>query len=152
MEITFSLRLPRDAATVPFVRSICRDAMNRLGVTTTCQEDVALAVTEACADVVRHAGGVSEYHVAVELSEHWCHIRVIDTGQGIQPEALERLMPSTADDTGRGLMLMRLLVDRIHFESDPEAGTIVHLRKRLEFEAGSVMQELALRRTPLPWS
>jgi serine/threonine-protein kinase RsbW len=145
MEITFSLRLPRDAATVPFVRTICRDAMTRLGVTSTCQEDVALAVTEACANVVRHAGGISEYHVTVELSEHWCHIRVIDTGGGIAAEAFERVMPDGGEDTGRGLVLMRLMVDRIDFESHPEAGTIVHLRKRLEFEDGSVMQELSLR-------
>jgi serine/threonine-protein kinase RsbW len=148
MEITFSLRLPRDAATVPFVRTICGDAMTRLGVTARCQDDVALAVTEACANVVRHAGGVCEYRVAVGLSEHWSHIRVIDTGQGIEAETLERLMPDSADDGGRGLMLMRLLVDRIDFESDPEAGTIVHLRKQLEFEDGSVMQELSLRPTP----
>jgi serine/threonine-protein kinase RsbW len=133
---------------VPFVRTICRDAMTRLGVTSTCQDDVALAVTEACANVVRHAGGISGYQVAVELSDHWCHIRVIDTGQGIQAEALDRLMPDASDDAGRGLMLMRLLMDRIHFESHPEAGTIVHLRKRLEFEDGSVMQELSLRPAP----
>ncbi len=148
MEITFSLRLPRDAATVPFVRTICWDAMSRLGVLSTCQDDVALAVTEACANVVRHADGVSEYHVEVALSEEWCHIRVIDTGQGIGAEALERMMPTVADDTGRGLMLMRLLVDRIDFESRPEAGTVVHLRKRLDFEDGSVMKELRLGSTP----
>jgi serine/threonine-protein kinase RsbW len=143
MEITFSLRLPRDAATVPFVRSICGDAMTRLGVRKTCQDDVALAVTEACANVVRHAGGISEYRVAVELSEDWCHIRVMDTGQGIDAAKLSRTMPDGRDDTGRGLLLMRLLVDRIDFESDPEAGTIVHLRKRLDFEDGSVIHELS---------
>jgi serine/threonine-protein kinase RsbW len=148
MEITFSLRLPRDAATVPFVRTICRDAMARLGVTSTGQEDVALALTEACANVVRHAGGISDYHVTVELSEDSCHIRVIDSGQGIAAEALERLMPDGGDDTGRGLMLMRLLVDGIDFESHPEAGTVVHLRKRLEFEDGSMMQELRLGPAP----
>jgi serine/threonine-protein kinase RsbW len=147
MEITFSLRLPRDAATVPFVRTICWDAMTWLGVTSTCQDDVALAVTEACANVVRHAGGISEYHVEVALSDQWCHIRVIDTGQGIGAEALERAMPNPGDDAGRGLVLMRLLVDRIDFESDLEAGTIVHLRKRLHFEDGSVMRELS-RSTP----
>jgi serine/threonine-protein kinase RsbW len=147
VEITFSLRLPRDAATVPFVRTICWDSMKRLGVTSTCQEDVALAVTEACANVVRHAGEISEYHVEVLLSEQWCHIRVIDTGQGIDVEALTRAMPKAGDDAGRGLVLMRLLVDRIDFESHPEAGTVVHLRKRLDFEDGSAMKELSLGST-----
>ena len=53
MEIRYSLRLPRDVVTVPLVRTICRDAMNRLGVTPDCQGDVALALTEACANVAR---------------------------------------------------------------------------------------------------
>lgn len=47
MEITFEPRLPRDVATVPLVRTICRDAMGRLGVSAECSADVALALTEA---------------------------------------------------------------------------------------------------------
>ena len=35
---------------------------------------------------------------------------------------------------GRGLLLMRALMDRIHFESRPEQGTVVHLVKKLDFD------------------
>jgi len=41
VEIRYSLRLPRDEVTVPLVRTICRDAMHRLGVTDDCQGDAA---------------------------------------------------------------------------------------------------------------
>ena len=49
--------------------------------------------------------------------------------------------PTTAE-SGRGIQLMRALVDRVAFESRPEAGMIVHLEKRLEFTPDSPMRPL----------
>lgn len=146
MEINFALRLPRDASTVPLVRAMCRDAMARLGVTRDCRSDVALAVTEACANVVLHAaGGTDEYEVRIEFNGEWCHIRVVDTGGGIDAATLERIsMPGAVGEDGRGLALMHLLVDQLLFESRPEEGTIVHLQKHLELEEGSPLKVLVL--------
>ena len=122
VEIRYSLRLPRDVVTVPLVRTICRDAMHRLGVTTDCQGDVALALTEACANVVQHAGGESEYEVAIAFIDETCHIRVVDRGHGIDLTDSNRTEMVLEEDSGRGIVLMRLLVDRIAFESRPEDG------------------------------
>jgi serine/threonine-protein kinase RsbW len=142
VEIRYSLRLPRDVVTVPLVRTICRDAMRRLGVTPDCQGDVALALTEACANVVQHAGGESEYEVIIEFTGNVCHIRVLDRGRGIDLRDSNRTETILDQDSGRGIVLMRLLVDRIAFESRPEDGTIVHLQKRLELEDGAVLAAL----------
>lgn len=142
MEIRYSLRLPRDEVTVPLVRTICRDAMKRLGVTADCQGDVALALTEACANVVQHAGGESEYEVLIEFTGETCHIRVLDKGRGIDLRDSNRTETILDQDNGRGIVLMRLLVDRIAFESRPEDGTIVHLQKRLELDEGAVLAAL----------
>ena len=120
MQIRYSLRLPRDAVTVPLVRTICRDAMNRLGVTADCQGDVALALTEACANVIQHASGLNEYEVLVEFAGGDCHIRVIDNGVGIDLTDAGRTEMILDEDSGRGIVLMRLLVDQIDFESCPE--------------------------------
>jgi serine/threonine-protein kinase RsbW len=147
MEINFALRLPRDASTVPLVRAMCRDAMVRLGVSRDCQGDVALAVTEACANVVIHAaGGTEDYEVRIEFTGEWCHIRVVDTGGGIDLATLDDVsMPvAGSQEDGRGLALMRLLVDRISFESRPEDGTVVHLQKRLDLEDNSPLKVLAI--------
>ena len=143
MEIRYSLRLPRDVVTVPLVRTICRDAMNRLGVTDDCQGDVALALTEACANVVQHAGGdQNEYEVQVEFTGDICHIRVVDQGRGIDLRDSSRTETILDQDSGRGIVLMRLLVDRIAFESRPEDGTVVHLQKRLELEENAILASL----------
>ena len=147
MEIQYSLRLPRDAVTVPLVRTICRDAMRRLGVTEDCQGDVALALTEACANVVRHAAGVSDYEVLVEFVSSTCHIRVVDRGAGIDLRGIDLRDSDGIDaeidrDSGRGVVLMRVLTDRLDFDSRPEEGTIVHLQKHLELEEGALLAAL----------
>jgi hypothetical protein len=41
---------------------------------------------------------------------------------------------------------MRALVDKVRFESKPEAGTIVHLEKNLEFDENSPVRQLMERR------
>ena len=142
MEIRYALRLPRDLVTVPLVRTICRDAMHRLGVTPDCQGDVALALTEACANVVQHAGGDSEYEVRIEFCGAVCHIRVVDKGRGIDLRDSSRTETILDQDNGRGIVLMRLLVDRIAFESQPEDGTVVHLQKLLELEDDALLAAL----------
>jgi serine/threonine-protein kinase RsbW len=143
VEIRYSLRLPRDVVTVPLVRTICRDAMSRLGVTPDCQDDVALALTEACANVVQHAGGDdAEYEVQIEFTGVICHIRVLDKGRGIDLRDSGRTETILDQDSGRGIVLMRLMVDRIAFESRPEDGTIVHLQKRLELEENALLAAL----------
>jgi len=142
VEIRYSLRLPRDAVTVPLVRTICRDAMGRLGVTPDCQGDVALALTEACANVVRHAAGVNEYEVAIEFNGSVCHIRVVDQGGGIDLRDSGRTESVLDRDSGRGVVLMRLLTDKLAFDSRPEEGTVVHLLKRLELEEGALLTAL----------
>ena len=143
MEIRYSLLLPRDVVTVPLVRTICRDAMHRLGVTPDCQGDVALALTEACANVVQHAEGVNEYEVVIEFTDTVCHIRVVDKGAGIDLRDSGRTETILDRDSGRGVVLMRLLSDRVAFESRPEDGTIVHLQKHLELEDGALLTALS---------
>ena len=142
MEIRYALRLPRDVVTVPLVRTICRDAMHRLGVTPDCQGDVALALTEACANVVQHAGGDERVRGPIDFSGGTCHIRVLDQGPRHRPADSTRTETILDQDSGRGIVLMRLMVDRIAFESQPEDGTIVHLQKRLELEDGALLAAL----------
>jgi serine/threonine-protein kinase RsbW len=142
VEIRYSLRLPRDVVTVPLVRTICRDAMRRLGVTPDCQGDVALALTEACANVVQHAEGVDDYEVAIQFADDTCHIRVVDKGAGIDLRDSGRTETIPDRDSGRGVVLMRLVTDRVAFESAPEDGTVVHLQKRLELEDGALLAAL----------
>ncbi len=142
MDIVFSLCLPRDEASVPVVRHIARGAMQKLGIAERCRSDIEIALTEACTNVLKHATGIEdEYIVKIEINDHSCEIRVIDTGTGFDHETIN--IASDDAESGRGIMLMRALVDDINFRSEPEKGTIVHLVKKLELDPDSVIGRLA---------
>jgi len=132
--INLALELPRDSSTVPLVRHLTKHALWEIGVKRACVADVELAVTEACANVVEHAAGDDAYSVEVAVTPDVCEIRVIDTGRGFDHESLEAKEPDGDADRGRGIALMKVLVDTIDFRSEPERGTIVHLVKTLEFD------------------
>ena len=147
MQVKFSLYLPRDAQTVPVARRLVRGAMEELGITRACLHDVALAVTEACANVIEHSSDIEdEYEVSVSVDEELCEIRVTDTGRGFDHQSLSEAMSDTSAERGRGIALMRALVDTVSFESQPQAGTIVHLVKKVEYEANSPVAKLPPRR------
>jgi serine/threonine-protein kinase RsbW len=138
MEINYGLRLPREVATVPVVRGLIRTALAELRVRPSCVADVALALTEACANVVEHASDADdEFEVRVQIDSTTCQIRVIDTGGGFDHAAIGTEMPNTDAERGRGIVLMQALVDNVRFESLPEDGTVVHLVKALELEDDS---------------
>lgn len=58
MEIKLALFLPRDAASVPVTRQMLDNCLDTLGVAPGTRDDIALALSEACGNVIRHAGPV----------------------------------------------------------------------------------------------
>jgi serine/threonine-protein kinase RsbW len=134
MELSLALTLPRDEQTVPVARHIVRNAMEQVGVEATCIFDVALALSEACTNVLLHSGLGDQYVVRLDLEDTLGVIRVIDVGHGFDSAKLQAEDPLLEGERGRGLVLMQALVDRVDFTSRPEAGTIVTLEKVLTYD------------------
>ena len=144
MEITFTLCLPRDEMSVPVVRHLCKDSLVRLGVEDECIGDIELAVTEACTNVLKHANGTGdEYDVEVEIREKRCEIRIVDTGGGFDHAERGVEAAQLHAEGGRGIHLMKVLLDDLKFVSEPERGTVVHLVKTLELKSESVMEKFS---------
>ena len=143
MAITFSLSLPRDALSVPVVRRLCKGALDDLGVDDTCVSDIELAVTEACTNVLKHARCTPDiYEVRVEINDAACTIRVIDCGGGFDASTQGREEALGEADGGRGIHLIRSLVDNVEFISRPEDGTVVYLEKHLLLKPHSPLHRL----------
>jgi len=85
MEIKVALSLPRDAASVPMTRQLLDSCLDTLGVTPDTRADIALALSEACANVIQHAGPGREYEVMARTRDGRCIIEVLDTGAGGAP-------------------------------------------------------------------
>jgi serine/threonine-protein kinase RsbW len=131
LNVQFSVRLPTDAKSVPLVRGLLRQALTYLGVTPEGIDEIALALTEACANVVQHAGEHEEYQVDVVIDDRVCRISVLDDGSGFDVAAARTDAPRSPLDGGRGLILMDALVDRLDFVQDEDGRHRVTLEKRL---------------------
>jgi len=141
VEIKMVLFLPRDAASVPVSRQVLDGCLETLGVTPDTRTDIALALSEACANVIQHAGPGDEYEVLASARKGRCVIEVVNTGDGAGPvAALEGPLSPTAEH-GRGLKIIDAVVDNVRLSSDRE-GTVVHFEKALDWVPGAAGEHL----------
>ncbi|SNT44776.1 serine/threonine-protein kinase RsbW [Actinomadura meyerae] len=139
MDMTFSLALPRDAQSIPVIRRVLGDALRGLGVADDCVADVLVAASEACTNVVQHARATGGYEVTGHVDDGECLLKVMDSGRGPRPAPADR---GALSESGRGLKIMRALVDELDIDSSPDRGTVVHLRKRLTWRDGALVRRL----------
>jgi serine/threonine-protein kinase RsbW len=131
----FSLDLPRETLSVPVIRRILGDTLRGLGVSDACVADILVAISEACTNVVQHADSTSRYEVTVGIDDGQCVLKVVDRGQGFGGEAEKDVHPDS--ESGRGIKIMKALVDDVSFDSRPDSGTVVYLQKRLSWKEES---------------
>jgi serine/threonine-protein kinase RsbW len=133
VQVMLLLNLPRDAAGVPVVRRLLGNALRTLGVSKDCVADIEVAVSEACSNVLRHTGDEDDFEVSAAIDEHWCVLEVIDRGAGFNAGSVPEAVGHEAE-SGRGVRLMRALLDAIDFENHPRGGTVARLRKQLVWD------------------
>nr|WP_052509719.1 ATP-binding protein [Kitasatospora griseola] len=96
MDIWWTLHLKRDPASVPLARRILLGAMDSAGVHPQDAFDLGLALTEACANAVEHAGPGQfgdTFQVTAALSGDRLRIEVANTGAAPGPPAAPRPGP-----------------------------------------------------------
>ncbi len=170
MEITMVLFLPRDAASVPVSRQVLDGCLETLGVTQDTRTDIALALSEACANVIQHAGPGDEYEVLASARDGRCVIEVVNTGDGagtaspggavlapgggtrhgpgLDGPALDgpvldaAPVPPTAEH-GRGLQIIDAVTDSLWLTGNGRAGTTVHFEKVLSWVPGAAGEHLS---------
>ena len=142
MEIKLTLALPRDEYSVPVARRVLARSLGVLGVDEAVVADIELALTEACTNVLDHAGDTDEYEVSAGIDGTLCIIEVIDRGGGFDSATQGLVDADPGAEDGRGIQLMRALVDRVTFTSRPQTGTVVHLEKQLEWDDSSMIKRL----------
>lgn len=134
MHVDLHLSMPRESRYVPVLRRFTAELLEHLGVPDHDVADVELALSEACANVVRHATGTQEYRIELEVADDGCSIIVVDDGPGFDADGVH--MPDVVEERGRGLALIDAAVDRVTFTRDP-AGHRVQLDKSWKLSSPS---------------
>ncbi len=155
MEFKLTLALPRDNHSVPIARRVLKNSLDVLGVRREVVSDIELALTEACTNVLDHAGEADEYEVSAGIDGRMCVIEVVDRGDGFDGSITGLADAEPHAEDGRGIQLMRALVDKVTFTSRPAVGTVVHLEKELEWLADAPVKKLTEGRPATehgPWA
>ena len=112
------LTLPARAENVALVRHVCSALAEALGLPERVTEDMRLAVTEACTNVVRHAYEEADGPIDVQIESDGDRLTVVvcDQGRGISPSA-------DSEGPGLGLPLIAALTDDLEIDHAPEQGS-----------------------------
>jgi serine phosphatase RsbU (regulator of sigma subunit)/anti-sigma regulatory factor (Ser/Thr protein kinase) len=127
-EPSFSLTLPAQPASLALLRTTLQGWLDEFGVGETAARDIVLACNEAVANATLHAYRESAGEVSIEarIKGGAVLIEVRDSGQWLE-RAQDGLPP---DERGRGLMLMRALMDDVRVDRSDD-GTSISLRRAL---------------------
>lgn len=107
---------------------------------------MALAVREAVANGVQHGNKMNpekRVHITLKLAPHEVVVQIQDEGEGFDPGAVpdplaaENLLKSR----GRGIFLMRNLMDEVKHEFPDDGGTRLTLRKSITVDEESDEEE-----------
>ncbi|HUC05395.1 MAG TPA: ATP-binding protein [Acidimicrobiales bacterium] len=137
--MTLFVSVPAVPQSVATIRHMVGAVLTECGVADATAAEITLALDEACANVVLHAGPVGEYEVLMVLDKDCCELGIYDRGRGF-----DRLAPGfgpVGDDSdgGRGFSIMRATMDHVELSSAVEDGTVVILRKSVALSADSVL-------------
>ena len=155
MEIKLTLALPREELSVPVVRRVLKSSLSALGVEPDVIQDIEVALTEAVTNVLDHVAHGEEYEVSAGIDGDICVIEIVDRGAGFDASELGHDEAHPSAEEGRGIQLMRALVDKVTFTNIPTVGTVVHLEKRLEWTEQAPIKLLSDGNPPTthgPWS
>ncbi len=137
-KVRFCLVFERELLSVPVMRQVLGDTLRGIGVNEESVADILLAATEACTNVVLHAGqSAPAYTVAATVNNAACRVEVTDAGQGCASRWRGKIRSRGSElaESGRGFAIMRSCVDAVTLRSAPGQGTRVVLDKRIHLEA-----------------
>ncbi|MBW3594014.1 MAG: SpoIIE family protein phosphatase, partial [Actinobacteria bacterium] len=127
------LVLPNEPARVSEVRAFVSSFLTDLRAPVDVSTEILLAVGEAAANANRHGRrveGRGEIRVYCALEGPSVTITIADDGGGFEPADIDAAtLPDKFASGGRGLFLMRQLMDEVEFESTDVGTTVTMYRK-----------------------
>jgi serine/threonine-protein kinase RsbW len=133
------MNVPAKADYVGVVRLTISGLANRMGFAFDEIEDIKIAVSEACTNVVNHAykdGEKGQVRIGCNIFDDRIEITVVDQGRSFDVESISKNLGPVdgksvdqLNEGGLGLFLIDTLMDKVEISS--EAGVVVMMTKYL---------------------
>ena len=96
-------------------------------------DDIKVAVSEACTNIVCHAHENEDfnYDVILEIEDKGIAITVKDSGVGFGLDNYVAPVPGESHGSGLGIFIIRALMDEVDINSTPGTGTNIQMTKYL---------------------
>lgn len=131
------ISLPSSIEYLPLVDAVCQAFCSWAGLPGELSDEVSMAAIEAATNAIVHGNGCERCKkMRAVFEKRPCEIvvTVTDEGEGFDPSGV----PSPVDgdnifkDSGRGIYIMREVMDAVEFETPKGGGTKVRMTRRFE--------------------
>ncbi len=143
IERTFALHVPSSTENLSMIRDFVKSIGAQTGLGEMELTRLQMAVDEACANVMEHAynsDSTKEVSIRAIVDDSSLEIKVIDTGKGFDPAAVEQLkleeLVSARRPGGLGMRLIKSFMDEVHYEMMPGVKNELRMVKRLRKRDG----------------
>jgi serine/threonine-protein kinase RsbW len=129
----WSLTLPSDLQLLSLVRAFMEAVCQAAGLERAVSDAVVVATHEAASNVMRHAHHgqpAAQLQIRCHLAADAFEIQVLDEGQPFDLTAVPHLDPSELRIGGRGVFLMRALMDELSCQPRDGRGNTLRMVKR----------------------
>jgi len=129
----FSLTIPSELRLLPVARLFVQAVCQAGGLDADAVNAVVLAVNEATSNVIRHAHRdrpATPLYIQCRFLSDGIEVRVLDEGPAFDLAAVPHLDPAEVRVGGRGVYLMRQIMDELISEQRPQGGNILRMVKR----------------------
>lgn len=130
---TFSLTLPTDPRMLSVARAFLEAVCQTLEVDRKTVHAVVLACGEAVVNIIRHAHRDrpnAQIHIQLQVTSQSVIVDLQDEGEPFNLDAVPDLNPGEIRLGGRGVYMMRNLMDQITCQPRGDKGNLLHMEKR----------------------
>jgi anti-sigma regulatory factor (Ser/Thr protein kinase) len=127
------LKISSDPANLAPTRHALEQWCRSRGFDSAAADDVGLCLTEALANVMRHAyGGRTDRPIVItaQCPDQTLIVRVRDWGNGIDPESVPPARSDPLEPGGVGMICLRKLMDSVTFTPQPDGMLLTMTRRR----------------------
>ena len=132
----FKLKIPSVTENLYLIREFIINIAAKAGFTEEVQEQIALAVDEACTNVIKHAhkfDASRPIDIIVSINSTKLSINISDKGTGFDTAKLQtpdiKEYAKKSKHSGLGIYLMKTLMDKVEYDFNPGIKNQVQLTK-----------------------